>query len=467
MTLDTKRELGDSDGAASVDAIRQQIERGLAHLWIHTQQYNDLARPDGFVVVDQAEGIWLTDVKGRRYIDAMSGLWVVAVGHGRTELAQIAADQMSSLAYANPFAYATAPAVDLATKIADLSPEGMTRSYFVNSGSAAVETALRMAKQYHHNRGDTKRYKVISRVGSYHGMTIGALSINGAAAVNRVPFEPLMPGSLTVPNVQCERCPFEKTFPDCDVFCARSIEQLITAQQPGTIAAIVAEPISTANGCFVPPEGYWPTLRRICDEHGILLIADEVINGFGRTGRWFAIEHFGVSPDLMTMAKGLTSGYQPLAAVHASQRVADGFLGGKDEAFVGGITFGAHPVACAVALANIEIIDRENLVDNAARTGEHLGAQLNELVARHPVGKAARGIGLMHNLELCRPDGSSFRAEDEIGEVVTRLLRDNGILSRAGAAIQIAPPLVITPTEIDELVSRLDSALTGLAGELS
>ena len=439
------------DDTPAVDAF---IERGLDHLWIHTQQYNDLAKPDGFVVVAGGEGIWLTDIRGRPFIDAMSGLWVVAVGHGRSELAQVAAEQMAELAYANPFAYATRPAVDLAARLAELSPESLTRSYFVNSGSDAVETAIRMAKQYHYNLGDQKRFKVISRHGSYHGMTQGALSVNGSGYVNRTPFEPLVPGSLKVPNVSCSRCPFEKTYPDCDVFCARSVRQLIESERADTIAAVIAEPISTANGCHVPPVEYWSTMRALCDEFGILLIADEVIDGFGRTGRWFASEHFDLQPDLMTIAKGLTSGYQPLAGVLASQKVADAFLGSTAEAFVGGITFGAHPVGCAVALANIDIIEREGLVERSETVGGYLGEQLDALVERNPRVRATRGIGLMRVLDLEPADG--------LAESVPAALRANGILARGGASIQVAPPLVISESEVDELVDRLAAAVSSL-----
>ncbi|MQA00069.1 MAG: aminotransferase class III-fold pyridoxal phosphate-dependent enzyme [Dehalococcoidia bacterium] len=462
-----KQPLGDTGLGAT--EVQDYIDRGLRHLWIHTQQQDDLARDDQFLVIESGEGIYLRDTQGRRYIDGMSGLWVVAAGHGRTELAEVVRRQTEQLAYANPFAYASAPAVDLATKLADIAPPSISKAFFVNSGSDAVETAIRMAKQWHYNRGDAKRFKVISRFGSYHGMTQGALSVNMANGLNRAPFEPLMPGSLHVPNVMCDRCPYEKTYPECDVFCARTIEDTIKAEQPETIAAIIAEPISTSNGCYAPPPEYWQTLREICDRHGILLIADEVIDAFGRTGRWFGIDHYApVEPDFMTVAKGLTSGYAPLAAVLTSERVADGFRGGPKEAFVGGITFGAHPVACAVALANVEIIERERLVENAERTGAYLGAQLKELQSRHRVVSDTRGIGLMHTLEMKRdPEtGEEFRPEDGLRERMPVLLREQGILSRAAASIAIAPPLVINREEIDELVDGLDRAIGTLESDL-
>jgi adenosylmethionine-8-amino-7-oxononanoate aminotransferase len=444
------------------------IQRGLEHLWVHTQQWNDLAKPDGFMIFTEGEGIRVRDITGRSYIDAMSGLWVVAVGHGRAELADVAAEQMRKLAYINTFAYATRPAVDLATKLAELAPGSISRIYFANSGSEAVETAVRMAKQYHYNRGDLKRYKVISRRGSYHGMTAGALSLNGAQYANRAPFEPLVPGAIQVPGVNCYRCPYEKTYPECDVFCARTIEQTIQFEKPETIAAIIAEPISASNANFVPPPEYWPTLRELCDKYGILLIADEVINGFGRTGTWFAIEHTGVVPDIMTVAKGISSGYLPISAVMAKKEVADVFVGERRQAFSGGITFGTHPVSCAVALANIRIIEREGLVENARVQGEYMQEELRRLKEYHPSIGDVRGIGLLLAVELVknRETKEQFTEADDLNTKMSEALKQRGLLSRAGATIALAPPLCITRSEVDEIVGIVDEAIGDVEQQL-
>ena len=436
--------------------------------------------------MESGDGVMLRDAKGRRFIDAMSGLWVVNAGHGRSELADVAREQMARLAYHNTFAYASQPAIDLASKLAEITPQGINRAFFVSGGSEAVETAIRLAKQYHFNRGDQKRFKVISRVGSYHGTTMGAMSVNHSSYVNRVPFEPLVPGSIAVPNINCDRCPYEKTYPECDVFCARTIEDVITMHRPETIAALIAEPISTANGSWVPAPEYWRTLRALCDKYGIVLIADEVIDGFGRTGKWFGMDHFvapegrpekdapegssekDVLPDIMTIAKGLSSGYQPIAAALASEKIAEVFTGEQEQTFVGGITFGSHPVACAVALANIGIIERENLVQNSARMGEHIAGRLRELAAAHRTVSATRGIGLMQVVELQRnPEaGEAFRPEDTVDRRMTQLLRDEGILGRAGASIPVAPPLVINREEADNLVDGIDRAITRLESDL-
>lgn len=428
------------------DGVKDYIDRSLKHLWIHTTQQDELNQDDALLVIKSGEGIYLTDSKDRQYIDLMSGLWVVAVGHGRRKLADVASEQMSKMSFANPFSYATEPAIDLATRLAEITPDGIERAFFVNSGSEAVEAALRMAKQWHHNRGEGKKYKVLSRIGSYHGTTYAAMSVNHSSYMNKAPFEPMMPGAIKVPSV----------------LDASFIEQVIKDEKPETIAAFIAEPISTANGSHVPDPSYWQRLRELCDEHNIVLIADEVINGFGRTGKWFAMEHFGVSPDIMTVAKQLSSGYAPIAAALASEKISEGFRGDASKALVGGSTWGAHPVSCAVALANLDIIADEGLVENSERTGAYIASQLEELQKRHStIVSDTRGIGLMQIVDLKRnvEAGEEFMLDDEIGKVVSQAMRDNGLLARGGASIQIAPPLVTNREEADEIVDSLDQVL--------
>jgi adenosylmethionine-8-amino-7-oxononanoate aminotransferase len=438
------------------------IERGLANLWVHTQQVTDLAKPDGLKVFVKGEGVWLTDQRGRRFIDAMSGLWVVNAGHGRTELAEVAARQMRELAYINTFVYTSRPAVDLASKLASLLPSTLNRTFFVNSGSEAVETALRMAKHYQYNLGEKKRFKIIARRGSYHGVTAGALSVNGAIGINRAPYEPLLPGVVFVENTPCYHCQVQKKPGGCDAVCVGAIERVIQAEKPETIAAFIAEPISASNGGFIPSSEYWPAIRALCDKYGILLIADEVINGFGRTGRWWGSQHFDFQPDLMTMAKGISSGYIPIAAVAASDKVTAAFEGDKSKTFGLGSTFGTHPVACAVALANVEIIEREGLVENAANVGAYLQGRLTGLKEQHPILGEVHGRGLLLALEIVKdPVGREPFPEDAgLGEKLTGALVKRGILCRAGNTTSIAPPLVITREECDELVEGVDGALT-------
>jgi adenosylmethionine-8-amino-7-oxononanoate aminotransferase len=442
--------------------------RARQHLWMQNKQRDRLENPGELPVLERGDGVYLWDVDGKRYIDGLSGLWVTAVGHGRSELGDVAREQMANLAYASTFDFATPPAIALAEKIASIAPKGMERVYFTNSGSESVEIALKMARQYHYNRGDKNRYKIISRIGSYHGQTFGALSVNGASYARRTPFEPLLPGTMQVPGINCYRCPYEKTYPECDVFCARTIEDRILFEAPETVAAIIAEPISIANSNQVPYPEYWRILRDICDRHGILLIADEVINGYGRTGKWFGIEHYDVVPDLITTAKGISSGYVPIGAVIAKESVADAFGGGTDEAFMSGLTFASHPVSTAVAGANLDIIEREGLVENSARMGGHLDTRFEALQAKHRVIAEVRGIGLLWGIEIVkdRETKEQFAPADEIGARLTGKLRERGLLTRAGNMIFVAPPLVINREEADTVVDIIDEALTEFEGEL-
>ena len=444
------------------------VRRGLDHLWVHNTNYLDLAKPGGMLVFEEGQGIRLKDLSGKSYIDAMSGLWVVNVGHGRKELARVAAEQMSKVAYVNTFAYTTPAAIDLASKLAEITPEGIERFFFVNSGSEAVETAIKMAQQWHYINGDKKRTKIISRRGSYHGATSMAMSVNGSNYANRSPFEPLSPNARFIPGINCYHCPYEKTYPECNVFCARTYEDLINFEQPETIAAVIAEPISTSNGNFVPWPEYWQTLRQICDKYEILLIADEVINGFGRTGKWFGIDHFGIKPDIMTTAKGLSSGYAPIACTMTTRRVADAFASDKKNTFSHGITFGTHPVSCAVALRNVEILEAEDLIGNSEKTGAYLLAQLREMQTHHPIVGDVRGIGLQLQLELVknRETREPFSREDDLQSKVGDRLIARGLLCRAGASISIAPPLITNREDADEIVDILDGVLSEVEHEV-
>lgn len=442
-------------------------QRALDHLWMHMQQWNDLAAPGGVKMIVAGEGVRLVDVTGKSYIDAMSGLWVVNVGHGRKEIADAAYEQMQKLVYTNTFAYASLPPIDLATKIAQITPGSLSKVFFVNSGSEAVETALKMARQYQYLSGHNKRYKFIARYNSYHGMTMGALSVNGTRRVHRQYFDPLLPGVVHVPNVDCYRCPYGLSVANCDVRCATIVESTIQFEEPDTVAALIAEPISMTAGNNVPPKDYWKVLREICDKYGVLLIADEVINGFGRTGKWFAMDHFGVVPDIMTIAKGLGSGYIPIAAAVARREVADRFKGGKKEAFQHGITFGTHPVAAAAALKNIEIIEREKLIDNAAEMGSYLKNSLEALRSHEFVGDV-RGIGLMWVVEIVKDKKTKerFAESDDLAGRLTAKLEERGILTRGGDLIQIAPPLCVTKRDIDEIVTAVDSSVAELESEM-
>ena len=335
-------------------------EAALSHVWFPFQQLNDVAAEGGLQIMTEGKGAKIKDIHGKEYYDGFAGLALVNVGYGREEIARAVYEQMSTLHYANTFAYATIPAIKAAEKLASLAPGDLNRVFFTSGGSDSVETAMKMARQYHFNRGDKERVKFISRRGSYHGVSLGALAVNMAPWVNRDIFEPMLPIVRVAPQPSPYRCELGgETASECAVLCAEAVEKIILEEGPETVVAVIAEPVSVSSGVAIPGPEYWPMLRDICDRHGVLLIADEVINGFGRTGKMFAIEHFGVQPDIITVAKGITSGYQPVGACIVRDQVAEAFVGGEDVTFRHGYTYSGHPAGAAAALVNMEIIERE------------------------------------------------------------------------------------------------------------
>ena len=456
-----------------------QLEKGLAaayespaeqsaldHLWIHQANWVDLAERQGLHVFERGEGIYLYDVHGRRYIDAMAGLLVVNVGHGRGELADASAEQMRKLAYVSSANYTSVPAAELSAKIAELTPGDLERVFFSSGGSEAIETAIKIVKQVQFLRGFPKRYKIIARRGGYHGATFGAMSLTSNRAETEPLFGPFMHGVSHVSTIDHYRNDFGDNSEEGDLLAARAVEQEIRFQGPETVAAVIGEPISVSAGCHVPSKDYWRRLRRICDHYGVLLIMDEVINGWGRTGKLFATEHFGMVPDVMTMAKGLSSGYAPIAAtVVAPSLYAEFQQEGRYLAHL--LTFGGHAVSCAVALKNIEIIQRERLVENSAQMGDYLLAGLQRLVQVHPSVGDARGKGLMCGLELVRDKetrerwGKNHAFIQRLGQELDRA----GMLLRILDVLVIAPPLVITREQVDDILTILDDALTTVEGE--
>lgn len=435
-------------------------QAALEHLWIHQASWRDLAVRRNLRVFERGEGIYLIDVHGRRFIDAMAGLLVVNIGHGRAELAEVAADQMRRLAYVSAANYTSVPAALLSERIAALTPGDLERVFFSSGGSEANETAIKIAKQVQFLRGYPKRYKIIARRGSYHGATLAAMSVSSNRAENEPLFGPFMHGVIHVPNVDHYRNDFGVNGPEGDMMATRYLEQEIRFQGPETVAAFIAEPVSTNAGCHVPSPEYWREVRRICDEYGVLLIMDEVIDGWGRTGKLFAAEHFGVVPDILTMAKGLSSGYAPIGATVVRPSLYAEFQEGERR-LAHLLTFGGHAVACAVALKNIEIMLAEGLVENSARMGEYLLSQLRRMAERHPTVGDVRGIGLMCALDLVKdrvskaPWGKGSPFQVRLGD----LLAERGMLVRILDVVVIAPPLIVTREQVDEMVTILDDAL--------
>jgi adenosylmethionine-8-amino-7-oxononanoate aminotransferase len=437
-------------------------QKALEHVWIHTVNYVELAHKQGLHVFERAEGCTLYDARGDAWLDALAGLWVVNAGHGRAEIADAMAEQARKVAYVSSAAYTSVPAVQLAETLAAITPGDLSRVFFSSGGSEAVETALKIAKQVQALRGFPKRYKVIARRGSYHGMTFGAMSLTtGNRTQQERFFGPLMDGVYHVPSPNHYRNDFGIAGEAGDIMCARWVEQEILFQGPETVAAVIGEPISTANGVHIPSPKYWQLLREICDRHGVLLIMDEVITGFGRTGAWFAAEHFGAVPDIMTLAKGLSSGYAPIAATIVRPEVFEVFTSEKNTVSHL-LTFGGQAVAAAAALKNIEILARERLPERAAEHGPYLLAGLNSLKDTHPTVGDVRGLGLLCALELVKDKATKekWARDSAFIKRMHDLVTERRMLTRVWELLHIAPPLIVTRAEIDSIVAILDASLT-------
>lgn len=452
MTLKTQ----ETTTMSSPEMIEQEA---LDHVWIHQIPWSDIAEKEGLRVFAGGKDSTLWDVRGREYLDGISGLWVVNAGHGREEIGRAMGEQAGKLAYASAMSFTTEPAVELAHKLAEIAPGDLSRVYFSSGGSEAVETALKIAKQVQAMRGFPRRYKIIARRGSYHGMTHGAMSLT--AARNEQFFGPFMYGVSHVPHPNQYRSDFGLEGEEADVMAARYVEQEIENQGPETVAAVIGEPISSAAGVHVPSKKYWQMLREICDRHGVLLIADEVINGFGRTGTMFATEQFDFQPDIMTIAKGLTSGYAPMAATIVRPSVFESFQDQKSVALGHLLTFGGHPVCAVAALTNIRIIEEEYLVERGAEMGAYLTERLEELRA-HPTVGDVRGVGLLQAIELVQSKSKKTKwgKDHPFAKRVSELVMERGFVTRTWEVMHFAPPLVVTRDEIDRMVSIADEALT-------
>ena len=421
----------------------------------------------GTRVITRAEGIYLYDGEGRQLLDGMSGLWCVAVGYGRRELTEAATRQMNELPYYNSFFQcATPPAIELAAKLAEITPPQFQHVFFTGSGSESVDTAIRLVRRYWQLEGQPERNVIIGRWNGYHGSTIAGASLGGMKWMHEQGLLP-MPGVEHIDQPYAFERAGELPVGEFGMRAAQELEQCIQRLGPGRVAAFIGEPVQGSGGVIIPPDSYWPEIQRICDRHGILLVSDEVICGFGRTGSWFGSEHYGTRPDLMTMAKALSSGYLPIGGVMVGDRIARTLAKGGE--FAHGFTYSAHPVCSAVALANLEIIQREQLVEHVRDVaGPYLQRRWAEL-ADHPLVGEARGLGLLGALELVKSKQPRawFEPRGKVGERCRDNAIANGLVMRATRdTMIIAPPLVITPAQIDELVEKawrtLDQTLAGL-----
>ncbi|HET6771845.1 MAG TPA: aspartate aminotransferase family protein [Acidimicrobiales bacterium] len=440
------------------------------HLWGHFTTMKSAI--DETRIIERGDGCYVWDHQGNRYLDGLAGLFVSQVGHGRTELARAASAQAEKLGYFPIWTYAHPTAIQLAARLAELAPGDLNRVFFTTGGSEAVESAWKLARQYFRLTGEPGRYKVISRYLAYHGTSMGALSITGLAEL-RMPFEPLVPGARKVANTNRYRCTLCAHASACTLGCAADIEAMIVREGPESVAAVFVEPVQNAGGCFVPPEGYFAKLREICDRYGVLLVSDEVICAYGRLGHWFGAQRYGYQPDIITTAKGLTSGYSPLGAMLVSDRLAQPFVG-TGESFLHGFTFAGHPVSCAVALANLDVFESEDLLQRV-QTNEHLFRKALDDLSDLPIVGEVRGAGYFYGIELVKDRDSreTFTSEESDhllrGFLSNRLL-ELGLLCRADdrgePVVQLSPPLVAGPEQFEEINGVLRQALTEAMAEM-
>ncbi len=471
----------------SIDTAPTTLRSGLTypeaardHLWMHftRQSTFEPVQAGGLgadvPIIVRGKGHLIYDDRGREYIDGLAGLFVVQVGHGRDELAEAAARQARELAFFPLWSYAHPRAIELADRLAAYAPGDLNRVFFTTGGGEAVETAWKLAKQYYRLTGRPVKHKVISRSIAYHGTPQGALSITGIPGA-RAPFEPLVPGAFKVPNTNQYRAP-EHLRDDEEAFglwAADRIAEAIEFEGPETVAAVFLEPVQNSGGCFPPPKGYFQRVRAICDEYDVQLVSDEVICAFGRIGSMFACDDFGYQPDIITCAKGMTSGYSPIGAMIASDRLFEPFKHGTTF-FPHGYTFGGHPVSAAVAMANLDIFEREGLNDHVHANAPAFRASLETLLDLPIVGDV-RGAGYFYGIELVkdkttRETFNEAESERLLRGFLSKALFDAGLYCRADdrgdPVVQLSPPLTIGPAEFADITSRLRSVLTQAQGML-
>ena len=438
------------------------------HLWLHFSRHSGLYDGNDVPIIVRGEGAYIWDDNGRRYLDGLAGLFTVQVGHGRRELAHIAARQAGQLAFFPLWSYAHPAAIDLAERLAMHAPGDLNRVFFTTGGGEAVETAWKLAKQYWKLMGKPTKHKVVSRAIAYHGTPQGALSITGIPAAKEA-FEPLVPGALKVPNTNQYRAP-DHLRDDGKAFgrwAADRIEEAILFEGPDTVAAVFLEPVQNSGGCFPPPPGYFERVREICDAYDVLLVSDEVICAFGRIGSMFACDDFGYVPDMITCAKGMTSGYAPIGAMIASDRLFEPFAKGTTT-FAHGFTFGGHPVSAAVAMGNLDIFEREGLNDHVKSNAAAFRTTLEKLLDLPIVGDV-RGAGYFYGIELVKDKTTreTFDADESerlLRGFLSKALYAAGLYCRADdrgdPVVQLAPPLIVGQPEFDEMEEILRSVLT-------
>jgi adenosylmethionine-8-amino-7-oxononanoate aminotransferase len=446
--------------AATTGATLQELAK--RHLWMHFSRMGAYTDGAEIPIIVRGDGCYVWDEHGNRYLDGLSALFCVNIGHGRYEVAQAGADQARELGFFTTWSYAHPPAIELATRLAGLAPGDLNRVFFTSGGGESVETALKVARQYHKLTGHPNKTKVIAREVAYHGTTMGALAATGVTAL-RQPFEPFTPGGCHVPNTNVYRLA-----PGYGVEnLAEAVAHRIEFEGPDTVGAVIMEPVQNAGGCFTPPEGYFQRVREICDEYDVLLISDEVICAFGRLGHYFGAERYGYQPDIITTAKGLTSSYAPMGAMIASDRVIEPFLDGTNS-FAHGFTWGGHPMCAAVAMANLDVFEREGLLEHVRENEGDFRAMLDSL-RDIPIVGDVRGAGYFQAIELVKDrDTQAHFSSDESESLLRGFLSPelfrHGLIcrtdDRGDPVVQLSPPLIAGPEQFEEMESILRPVLT-------
>lgn len=446
--------LEDKNNNSSITAVVQATD---AEHHLHPFTNTGALNKKGARVICKGEGVYLWDSEGQKILDGMAGLWCVNMGYGRKELVDVATKQMNELAYYNTFFQTThTPAAELAKEIASVTPGDLNHIFFANSGSEAIDTIIRMVRQYWAIKGKPYRNILISRENAYHGSTVGGTSLGGMSGMHKQ-------GAPLVPNIERIRQPYwygeagDMSEEEFGIACAKALEEKILEVGPDNVAAFVGEPIQGAGGVIVPPANYWSEIQKICQKYDILLAADEVICGFGRTGSWFGSDTLAIKPDIISMAKGLSSGYLPIAAVAVGDRIANALIEHDDD-FNHGFTYSGHPVAAAVAIENIRLMKEENIVEYVGKDiGPYFQQKLRETLSEHPLVGHIEGVGLVAGIALVKDKETKefFPSDLDIGMICRDHCFNNGLIMRAvGSRMVLSPPLVISHAEVDELIEK-------------
>jgi len=447
--------------AATQDKATEMQELARRHLWMHFSRMGAYDRGAEIPIIVRGEGCYVWDDHGKRYFDGLSSLFCVNIGHGRQDVAQAGADQAAELGFFTTWSYAHPRAIELAARIAKLAPGDLNRVFFTSGGGEAVETAIKLVRQYHKLTGNPNKTKLIARNIAYHGTTMGALAATGITGL-RQPFEPFMPGGCHVPNTNLYRLP--PGYGEENL--AEAVAERIEFEGPDTVAAVIMEPVQNAGGCFTPPPGYFQRIREICDRYDVLLISDEVICSWGRLGEWFGAQRYDYQPDIITTAKGITSAYAAMGAAIVSDRIAEPFLEGN-ASFTHGFTFGGHPMAAAVAMANLDVFEHEGILENVRENEGAFRAMLESLRDIEIVGDV-RGAGYFQAVELVKDRETRQSFNDEESETLLRgflsgELFKRGLICRADdrgdPVIQLSPPLIAGPEHFEEIESVLRPVL--------